>query len=183
MGTSSSPARLIILGKASAEMTSLKTKGKVYHIDVMLDGGERLKQTRECIAKMGVFREFDKQEPDATKACRTFFGTSAHRAVVFNDVSREGKCVYNKKHVKAYVMDAERAFEFELRRMADPGNDRHITETCENIAAAILRRKIPPGCTAPSRDSCRNLRYIRADACVPFVSIDKILEAHQESDS
>lgn len=173
MGTRSGPARLILLGKASAEITGLKTDEKVYHIDVMLDGGERAKQIRQCVARMGVFREFDKPEQDATKAFRTFFGTGAHRAVVLNDVARDGKCVFNKKHLKAYVMDSERAFEFELRRMADPGNDKQ--ETSKNIAEAILKGKIALGCTPPSRDSCRNLRYIRADACVPIESIDKVL--------
>lgn len=155
-------------------MTGLKTDEKVYHIDVMLDGGERAKQTRQCMARMGVFREFDRPEQDATtKAFRTFFGTSAHRSVVLNDVAREGKCVFNKKHLKAYVMDSERAFEFELRRMADPGNDKQ--KTSENIAEAILKGKIALGCTPPSRDSCRKLRYIRADASVPIESIEKVL--------
>lgn len=179
MGTSSGPARLILLGKASAKMMELKTDQKVYHIDVMLEGGERLKQVRQCMTRMGVFREFDKQEPDVTKVCKTFFGRSAHRAVVFNDVFREGKCVYNKKHVKAYLMDAERAFEFELRRMADPGNDEHITNTSKIIAEAILWSMIERGCDPVSRNKCRTQRYINADYNVPEKSINEVMELYK----
>lgn len=159
-------------------MMGLKTAEKVYHIDVVLDLqaiGERLVQIRQCMKQVGVFREFDRPQEDTKKAWKTFFGTSAHRAVVFNDVAGKGQCVSNKKHLKAYVMDADRAFEFELRRWGDRGSDERTKETSVRIAKAILQSNIALGCVPPSRNSCRNLKYIRTDACVPDDPIHKVL--------
>lgn len=166
-------------------MMGLETTEKVYHIDVVLDlqaTGERLVRIRQCMKQAGVFREFDRPEEDTKKAWKTFFGTSAHRAVVFNDVAGRGKCVSNKKHLKAYVMDTDRAFEFELRRWGDRGSDERTKDTSMKIAKAILQSNIALGCVPPSRISCRNLKYIRADTCVPGESIDEVLCAPHKKD-
>lgn len=174
--TSSGPARLILIGKASAEMMGLKTTEKAYHIDVMLDlraTGERLVQIRQCMKQAGVFREFDRPEEDTKKAWKTFFGTSAHRAVLFSDVAGKGKCVSNKKHLRAHVMDTDRALEFELRRMADRASDQRTKDTSLNIAAALwgMRQR---GDKLHNRSNCQDLRYIRADSCVPGDSITAV---------
>lgn len=174
--TSSGPARLILIGKASAEMMGLKTTEKAYHIDVMLDlqaTGERLVHIRQCMKQAGVFREFDRPEEDTKKAWKTFFGTSAHRAVVFNEVAGKGKCVSNKKHLKAYVMDTDRALEFELRRMADRGSNQRTRDISLNTAAALwaIRQR---GDKLHNRSNCQDLKYIRADAGVPGDSITAV---------
>ncbi|KAG6365416.1 hypothetical protein INS49_007027 [Diaporthe citri] len=163
-GTSGGQARLILLGKASVKIMGLETKEnpqKVYHIDVMLEGGQRGEQVRQCVESMRVFREFDKQEQDTTKACETFFGTTAHRAVVLNDVFRGRKCVSNKKHLEVYVMDTKRALEFELRRWADPDSDDSIQHASVNIAVALLGGLIKQGLKLQGRSSFQEMRYIK----------------------
>lgn len=180
--TSSGPVRLVLIGKASAEMMGLQTTEKVYHIDVVLDlqaTGERLVQIRQCMKQAGVFREFDRPEEDTKKAWKTFFGTSAHRAVVFNDIAGKGKCVSNKKHLKAYVMDTDRALEFELRRMADRASDQRTKDTSLNIAAALWGMR-QHGDKLDDRRNFQDLRYIRADACVPGDSITAVENLYKD---
>lgn len=134
---------------------------KVYHIDVMLDGGERGRRVRQCMVKE--FREFDEQDQNATKACRTFFGTSSHRADVFRDVTRECKCVFEKDHLKVYVMNHDRAVEFELRRWADAGNDKRIEDTSLDIAVAIIWARKKRGLKIRSRSNFEGMRYIKKE--------------------
>lgn len=181
--TSNGPARIILIGKASAEWMELGIEQKTYHIDVVLDlqeTGERLVQIRQCMAQGGVFREFDRPQLDTKKAWRTFFGTSAHRATVFKDVSQKGRCVSgDKKHLKAYVMDTDRALEFELRRWAEPGSDKRTKEASLKIANALWDTS-ERGDELQTRSSCQDLRYIRCDAGVPVDSV-KALQALRAS--
>lgn len=171
--TSSDPARLILIGKASAEITALKITEKAYHIDVVLDlrdTDERLALIRRCMRQARVFREFY----ELKKTSETFFGTNEHRGEVFDDVVGENKSVHKGKHLEAYVMDPERAFEFELRRWAEEGSDENITSI--KIALAIWRgntasRDKAPSCSSPI---WRYLRYIRADTHVPEISVRKV---------
>lgn len=158
------------------ELEATENAPKVDHIDVMLDGGQRGEQISQCVEKMRVFREFDKQEQDATKACGTFFGTSAHRAVFLNDVALPTRCVFKKKHLKVYVMDPERALEFELRRWADPDNDQPKEISLE-IAVAHLWGMKKRGLKIQSRSLVQDLRYIRSDVGVHNDAINKV-EGH-----
>lgn len=187
MGTGSGPTRLILLGKASAKLMGLKTDQKVYHIDVMLEGGERLEHVRQCMKRMRVFREFDRPEQDTKKASESFiFGTDRHRAVVFDDVARQGECISGKKqHLKVYLMDRSRALEFELRRMPDPGSDKHKESLI--IAEAILWSMIERGQKPVTRNllnnllnSCRTQRLINSDSDVPKKSITDVEECFEE---
>lgn len=175
-GTRNGPARVILIGKAPAECTELGIKEKTYHIDVVLDlqaTGERLLQIRQCMAQDGVFREFDRPELDTKEDWRTLFGTSAYRTKVFKDVLKEENCVFSEKHLKAYVMDAERALEFELRRMDyyKVSGDTTKETTSLDLAAAILSgiRPIPM-----TLNYCRNLKHMRVDTCVSKDSMDKV---------
>lgn len=167
------PARIILIGKASADEMGLKIDQKTYHIDVVLDlqaTGTRLLQTRRCMAQGQVFREFDRPEQDT--AWRTFFGTTAHRDKVFENVAIKENCVFNGKYLRAYIMDHKRASEFELRRSADPESDRRTQDTSRKIAAANWRMHDRE---APTLEGCRNLKQIRTDSPIPYEAIDKFM--------
>lgn len=136
--TNHGPARVILIGKASADMMGLKIEQKTYHIDVVLDlqaTGTRLLQIRQCMAQGRVFREFD-------TAWSTFFGTTAHRDEVFEKSVKKGKCVFKMKHLRAYVMGHESALDFEDSLSKAPDSDRRTLGANTRIADA-LRAKPP----------------------------------------
>lgn len=184
MKTRGSPARLILVGKASAEMMKLEKPEDTeyltaYHIDVVLDLEDTGEEIRRCMAKGKVFREFDKPlEHDGTKARKGFFGTNAHRAEVLRDAAREGKRIFPEiRHLQVYLMDLSPAFEFELRRMPALTSDKHAFESSLNIAMAILWPLTDHGHKPLSRNKCRGMRRIRRDDNVPDSSINAVINA------
>lgn len=166
-------------------MMGLKTSQKVYHIDVMLERGQRGEQVRQGLERNGIFREFDRPEQDTKKAPRSFiFGNEKHRAVVFEDVVQKGERISDKKqHLEVYLMDHRRAFEFELRRMADPCNEKNNKETSLLTAEAILSSIIERGSDPVTRNSCRTWRYINAYYDVPRKSITKVAEEYKKNNA
>lgn len=147
------PARVILIGKASAEVMELDDREEAYHIDLIhLDGGDELRSCMKHDSTFNAFREFDKPtEPprsphSAAPPYRSFFGTNkqaratALRAIVENDSL--SKCILKKAHLQVYLMRRPRALRFELARMAHPEIDEKMRQASGNLVVRLLWHEI-----------------------------------------
>jgi hypothetical protein len=147
MKTGGHPAKLILVGKSSAEMMKLEKPKDApedltaYHIDMVLDL-PATDERRKCMRNEGifkVFREFDKPEPSrphSTEAWESFFGPN--RATVLGEIAHAGERVYKTAHLQVYLMKETRALEFELIRMDNPDNDQSTRRASLSIIVALL---------------------------------------------